>query len=233
MRRFFELRGGLRECTSRVLFGLFGGAAGNFARGLPTSPSKSHRRRVGRVTVYARGRRFWVYYPQGGEVIRRAVGADRSGALSLAARINAELAEGSPTSLAFRPVEVVGLIAKWLDRHEQVWRSSLVTVRRYRTAIQHLGDFVTLRYGKLRADRFTSGMAEEFVRHLRTIQVASNIVAATRPVGQGAALFNRPSAAPQALHFSTGVNTCVTSIIGLNSSGTPFSFRRRAFFGTM
>ncbi len=138
------------------------------------SPSKSRRRHVGRVTVYERGRRFWVYYRQGGEVIRRAVGVDRTAALSLAARINAEVAEGSPTSLAFRPVEVVGLIAKWLDHHEQVRRSSLATVRRYRTAIQHLNDFVTSRYGKLRADRFTTGMAEEFVRHLRTIQVTPN-----------------------------------------------------------
>ena len=139
------------------------------------TPSKSRRRRrVGRVTVYERGHRFWVYYRQGGEVIRRAVGTDRTEALSLAARINAELAEGAPTSLAFRPVVVTGLIEKWLDHHEQVRRSSLATVNRYRTAIQHLGDFVASRYGKLRVDRFTTGMAAEFVRHLRTIQVAPN-----------------------------------------------------------
>ena len=59
-----------------------------------TSSSGSRRRRVGQVTVYQRGSRFWVYYRQGGEVIRRAVGVDRTEALSLAARINAELAEG-------------------------------------------------------------------------------------------------------------------------------------------
>ena len=33
------------------------------------------------------------------------------------------------------------------------------------------------------------------------------IDAANRPGGQGAALFNRPSATPQALHFSTGVHS--------------------------
>ena len=107
-------------------------------------------------------------------MIRRAVGIDRAGALALAARINAELAEGAPTSLAFRPVEIAGLIAKWLDHHEQVRRSSVATIRRYRTANQHFGGFVATRHGKQRADRFTTGMAEEFVRHLRTIQVAPN-----------------------------------------------------------
>jgi integrase len=148
------------------------------------SSSRTRRRRVGGVTLYPRGRRFWVYYRQGGEVIRRAVGVNRSEALALAARINAELAQGAPASLAFRRVEIAGLIAKWLDHHEQVRRSSLATVRRYGTAIRHLGDFVASRYGKLRADRFTTGMAEEFVRHLRTIQVAPN---------------GHPNAAPRAL----------------------------------
>ena len=90
-----------------------------------SSPSRSRRRRVGRVTVYERGRRFWVYYRQGGEVIRRSVGLDRTEALGLAARINAELAEGAPISLASRPVEVVGLIAKWLDHHEHRLHGSL------------------------------------------------------------------------------------------------------------
>ncbi len=122
------------------------------------SPSRFRRRRVGRVTVYQRGSRPWVYYRQGGEVIRRAVGADRAKALSLAARINAELAEGAPTSLAFRPVEITGVIAKRVDHHEQVRRSSVATIRRYRTEIQHFDDFVKARYGKLRADRFTAGM---------------------------------------------------------------------------
>ena len=51
------------------------------------SRSRSRRRRVGRVTVYQRGRRFWVYYRQGGEVIRRSVGLDRTEAFSLAARV--------------------------------------------------------------------------------------------------------------------------------------------------
>jgi len=36
--------------------------------------------------------------------------------------------------------------------------------------------------------------------------IRATIVAATRPVSQGAALFNRPSASRHALHFSTGVH---------------------------
>jgi hypothetical protein len=88
------------------------------------SRSKSRRRRVGRVTVYQRGRHFWVYYRQGGEAIRRVVGTDRGEAMSLAAPTNAELAGGAPTTLAFRSVDVASLTAqggRTIWRPEQLW----------------------------------------------------------------------------------------------------------------
>ncbi len=76
-------------------------------------------RRVGRVSVYRRGSRFWIYYRQGRQ-IRRPAGTSREEALALAAKINAQLAEGAPTILAFRSVGVKKLVDKWLDHHEHV-----------------------------------------------------------------------------------------------------------------
>ena len=133
----------------------------------------SWKRRVGRVTVYTRGRRYWVYYRQG-KVIRRPVGSNRDDALALAARINAELAEGAPNSLAYRPIDVSLLVRAWLDHHEHVRRSSLATIRRYRTAVQHLLDFAEEEAGGLRSDRVTPATAESFVRYLRSVSISSN-----------------------------------------------------------
>lgn len=133
----------------------------------------SWKRRVGRVTVYARGQRYWVYYRQG-KVIRRPVGSNRGDALTLAARINTELAEGAPTSLACKPIDLTALARSWLDHHENVRRSSLATIRRYRTAVQHLLNFAEEEAGGLRTDRVTQAMAESFVRYLRTVSISSN-----------------------------------------------------------
>ena len=133
----------------------------------------SWRRRVGRVTVYRRGTRYWIYYRQGRQ-IRKPVGTNRDDALALAAKVNAQLAEGAPTLLAFQPIDLKGLIAKWLDHHEHIRRSSLATVRRYGTAARHLANHVDGAYGKIRADRFDSSGAERFVRYLRTIKVSPN-----------------------------------------------------------
>ncbi len=131
------------------------------------------RRRIGRVSVYRRGQKYWMYYRQGRQICR-PVGTCRSEALALASKVNAQLAEGAPTALAFRPVDLAELTGRWLDHHEQVRRSSLATVQRYRTAVGHLASFVASTRGNVRVDRFASNMAQEFARYLRTTRVAPN-----------------------------------------------------------
>ncbi len=129
----------------------------------------SWRRRVGRVTVYRRGTRYWIYYRQGRQ-IRKPVGTNRDDALALAAKVNAQLAEGAPTLLAFQPIDVKDLIAKWLEHHEDVRRSSLATVGRYGTAARHLANHVDGTYGKIRADRFDSFAISARSRSRRTVR---------------------------------------------------------------
>lgn len=138
-----------------------------------STSKRAWRRGVGRVTVYQRGSRYWVYYRQGRQ-IRRSVGTRRDEALTLAGRINAELAEGAPTLLSFRPVRLSDLADKWIDQHETVRRSSIATVRRYRTAVRHLTHYVEQVHPGLRADRFGQIQAEDFVRHLRILRVSPN-----------------------------------------------------------
>jgi len=140
---------------------------------MSTTSKRSWRRRVGRVTVYQRGGTLWIYYRQG-QPVRRPAGTNREGALALAAKINAQLAEGAPTALAFRPIDLNGLITKWLEHHEQIRRSSVATICRYETAVQHLANFVSSTCGKMRTDRFDGSMAEGFVRYLRTTKVSPN-----------------------------------------------------------
>lgn len=137
------------------------------------SSKREWRRRIGRVTAYQRGQRYWIYYRQGKQ-IRQPVGTDRDEALALAAKINAQLAEGAPTALAFQPINVDVLVDKWLDHHEQIRRSSVATVSRYRTAVTHLRNYVQSSRGGLRAHRFDVSMAEGFVRYLRTSKVSPN-----------------------------------------------------------
>ena len=61
------------------------------------------RTRVGRVSVYAHHKSWWIYYRDAGRVVRRKVAATRADAEQVAAQINAQLAMNAPTLVGFTP----------------------------------------------------------------------------------------------------------------------------------
>src|ERR1019366_3181945 len=73
--------------------------------------------------------------------VRRKVGLSRPDAQQIAAQVNAQLASGAPTLLAFTPINIVDLRQAFLAYHENVLQSALATIRRYRAATRHLEDF--------------------------------------------------------------------------------------------
>src|SRR4051812_30333305 len=90
--------------------------------------------RVGRVSLYRHHGAWWAYYRDGGKPVRRRVAETRPEAEQVAAQVNAQLASGAPTLLAFTPVSVADLRQQFLAYHEHVLKSSVGTVRRYRAA---------------------------------------------------------------------------------------------------
>lgn len=130
--------------------------------------------RVGRVRAYRRGRVWYLQYYEGGQRRRPRVGPSRDLARQQAAQINGQLEVGAPVALSFEPISIPDLRERWFDHHEHVRRSSVQTIRRYRTATEHLLSFLRdVRPLRLASD-FRSCHAEEFVRYLRSVQVAPN-----------------------------------------------------------
>jgi integrase len=129
------------------------------------------RLRVGKVSVYRHHGAWWLYYREHGRQVRRKLGQDRSEAEQVAAQVNAQLAQGAPTLVAFTPVAVPELRLRFLDYHEEVLRSSLGTVRRYRAATRHLEDFVA---GQPCPPQAHEVRPDAFAAYLRRIEVAPN-----------------------------------------------------------
>lgn len=130
--------------------------------------------RVGKVRADLRGSVWYLTYHENGRRVRSRVSSDRNVARQTAAQINAQLETGAPTSFSFNSITISELQRRWLEHHEHVRRSSIQTVRRYRTATSHLLEFVAEEYGTLKTSQFSSGNAERFVRYLRTLKVAPN-----------------------------------------------------------
>lgn len=92
----------------------------------------------------------------------------------MAAQINAQLEVNVPTAFSFESVRIDELQRRWLDHHEQILRSSVHTVRRYRTATRHLLEFVAVQCPALQTAQITAQHAEQFVRYLRSLRVSPN-----------------------------------------------------------
>ncbi len=132
---------------------------------------RPRRQRIGRVSFFEHHGAWYVYYREGSRQIRRRVSASRDEAQRVAAQVNAQLTAATPTLLAFTPISISELRRQFLDHHEQVLRSSLATICRYRSATKYLEDFAQVQGGDKHAHEV---QAHAFVRHLRGLLVAPN-----------------------------------------------------------
>lgn len=137
------------------------------------SKTKSGSFRVGKVQAYLRGKVWYLCYHDHGRRRRPRVGTSKEAARQLAAQINAQVEVGAPAALSFEPITIPKLRECWLQRHEQVLRSSVHTINRYRAATDHLLRFLTQRPIRY-ASHFQASHAEEFAFYLRTLQVSPN-----------------------------------------------------------
>jgi integrase len=135
--------------------------------------SKSNSFRVGKVSGYLRGRVWYLCYFENGKRCRPRAGSERDAARQLAAQVNSQLETGAPSALAFEPIGVPALRDRWLEHHEQVRRSSVQSIARYRTATDHLLRYLA-EHPVRHAGQFTATHAAAFVRYLRSLRVSPN-----------------------------------------------------------
>ena len=139
---------------------------------MPSRKRRSSTRfRVGRVSAYLHHAGWWVYYRDNGRQVRRKVADSRLEAEQVAAQVNAQLASGAPTLLAFSPVGVCELRKQFLAYHEHVLRSSVATIRRYQAATRHLENFALRQSKPMMAHQIKP---DSFAAYVRNVEVGPN-----------------------------------------------------------
>src|ERR1043165_2349224 len=96
------------------------------------------RARIGKVSIFWHHQCWWIYYREKGIPGRIRIGLDRREAERVAASVNAELSLNMPSCFSFEAISLPALAERWLAYQENVLRSSLATVARYRTALRHI-----------------------------------------------------------------------------------------------
>ena len=139
-------------------------------------PRKSRRSlrtriRMGRVSIYQHHGAWWIYYREDDRQIRRRIGIRRDEAERIASEVNAQVVSTVPTLFAFAPTTVGDLQTRFLGHHEQVLRSAIATINRYRAATQHLVDYAASFGRDVKAHEVS---ASGFVSFLRSRSVSPN-----------------------------------------------------------
>jgi len=137
-------------------------------------PKKNKSFRIGRVRGDLRGQVWYLTYYQSGQRFRPRIGPNLDEARQEASRLNAQLEGGTPVAAPIQSIKITQLQSNWLDHHETVNRSSLKTISRYRSASQHLLEFLKTPGVPATTAHFRVEHAEQFVRYLRDVLVSPN-----------------------------------------------------------
>ena len=131
----------------------------------------AQRKRVGRVSYYLHHGAWYLYYRDGDRPVRLRVADTEGEAEQIAAQVNAQLASSSPTLFSFTSVSFSELRQAFLNHHENVAPSSPATIRRYRSATQHLENY----FNECRPSDLAHAIrADHFVAWLRKQKVSPN-----------------------------------------------------------
>lgn len=122
--------------------------------------------RVGPVTIYRRGKTYYLYYREAGETRRPRVDGNLAVARATAADVAKALAEERPSPLTFRRITLDQFATDYLSYVEEVQRRAWRTCQRYRAALDRFLDFARDRNIES-VDRMTVAEVEHFVRWLR------------------------------------------------------------------
>ena len=131
----------------------------------------AQRKRVGRVSYYLHHGAWYLYYREGDRPVRLRVADTEDKAEQIAAQVNAQLASSSPTLFSFTSVSFSELRQAFLNHHETVVGSSPATIRRYRSASQHLENY----FNECRPSDLAHAIrTDHFVAWLRNQKVSPN-----------------------------------------------------------
>ncbi len=123
--------------------------------------------RIGAVTVYKRGRRYYLYYRERGRSVRRKVEGNIVTARTLAAKISAGIGEGAPSPFAFTRIDVCDLIDAFVEYCLEVRGLRPRTVERYTAALSHFKAFSEESQAFATADGVTAAAVDDFVKWMR------------------------------------------------------------------
>jgi integrase len=129
--------------------------------------------RIGSVTIYKRGKVYYLYYRQGGRTHRQKIDGNLAVARTTAHKVGEALAQERPSPLLFTRTAPATLVKEFLDAVTGVQKLALRTWDRYKAALDRFTDFCASAEIKS-IDVIDLARVEDFVKWLRGQKRARN-----------------------------------------------------------
>jgi site-specific recombinase XerD len=122
--------------------------------------------RIGPITIYKRGLRYYLYYREGGISQRRRIDGNLAVARATAHKVADALAERRPSPIVYNRASPDKMVDGFLDAVANVQRLALRTQDRYRAALDRFREFCSeVKLGSI--DTIQEATVEDFVKWLR------------------------------------------------------------------
>ena len=123
--------------------------------------------RIGKVSLYKRGKTYSVYYRENNRSIRQPVDGNLTVARATASKINAQLEEGQRSLFSFQRVTPKRFVEEFLAYTRDVQQLAWRTVERYRAALERFVDFAGADGNIATIDQVEAATIQDFVAWLR------------------------------------------------------------------
>ena len=132
-----------------------------------TDPSKYIRvTRLGKVTIYRRGRNYWLYFRDSGKTVRRRSNGNLAIAKATASHVNVYLEQRRPSTFDFASRPIGKVTEEFLDHCRLARGLRVRTLKRYEAALNHFKKFVEAKPHIRNVDQVRPDTVDEFVRFL-------------------------------------------------------------------
>jgi integrase len=123
--------------------------------------------RLGKVTIYRRGKNYWLYFRDGGRSIRKKVDGNLATARATASQVNVHLEQGHTSPFSFQTKPVTQTVRDFIEHCKDVRGLRIRSVRRYKAALDHFLEFVNTKPHLNNIDQVKEATVDEFVRWMR------------------------------------------------------------------
>ena len=123
--------------------------------------------RLGKVTIYRRGKSYWLYFRDSGRSIRKKIDGSLATARATASQVNVHLEQGRSSPFSFQTKPISRVVKDFIEHCQVVRGLRIRSVQRYRAALDHFLEFVNTKPHLNNIDQVKEPTVEEFVHYLR------------------------------------------------------------------